>query len=410
MLVDLSDKRLYTSSYFKIKQAEAEQKRFNVVWGGSGSSKSHSYYQNYIQKLLTEKKHDLIVFRKYGSTIEESVYKGFVEIINNWGLTEFFHFTKKPYMIKNKYTGRYVIFKGLDDTEKIKSITNFKYCMMEEATEFTFADFRELNRRLRGIENIRMSFIFNPVSHTSWVKKHFFDTPSVTAKTTFTKCSYTDNHFLTNDDIQELIDLKEIDENDYNVYVLGEWGVITDRLAFKPSDWSLIDEIPEGAKRIPTGLDFGWNPDPLACTNYYIKDNYLIWDELAYDTEMHNTKQHDENGVLVGYSLEERLEERGFDKSQLIIAECAEPKSINNLRNAGFNIYAVKKRGVVEGVKLLKRYKHLITRRSKGVIYEFENYMKRMDRDGNILNEYMDKDNHHIDNARYVQFMKDNLW
>jgi phage terminase large subunit len=76
-----------------------------------------------------------------------------------------------------------MLFLGVDDPEKLKSIVNIKTALLEEATDFTFADFKEINRRLRGIEGIEIGLCFNPISHTHWIKKHFFDTPEVLAKT-----------------------------------------------------------------------------------------------------------------------------------------------------------------------------------------------------------------------------------
>ena len=107
-----------------------------------------------------EKKHDYIVFRKVGSTLVNSVYSGFNSIVlNYWRIfKQFIIFKKNPLEIC-KDTGNRIIFTGVDDPEKLKSIVNIKYAVLEEATEFTKDDFLEINRRLRGIDGIKIVLI-----------------------------------------------------------------------------------------------------------------------------------------------------------------------------------------------------------------------------------------------------------
>lgn len=404
MVIDLSNKKLYTKSYFKIQKSLKEHTRFKIVYGGSGSSKSHSAYQHFVTLFLSEKNHDFLVMRKYGTTIENSVYKGIKFIILNWGLGHLFEFRKQPYTITNIMTGRTMSFIGVDDPEKLKSIVNIKWALLEEATDFNFEDFKEINRRLRGIKGIQLWLLFNPISHTHWIKKHFFDKFEINIHCSIVKCYYTDNQFLTDEDIEQLEALKFIDENDYRVYVLGEWGILTDRLIFK--DFKECDKIPKEAKQLPCGLDFGFYPDPAAILEAYIQGQDLYINEILYHTNLVNIRNDESD------SIEANLDLIGFDKNRYIIADSSEPKSIQELRSAGLNVYGVKKYpgSIKDGIKLIKSYKVHILSSSKNLITEFENYVYKVNKDGEILPEPVDAYNHLIDALRYILLMKDRLW
>jgi len=396
MIVDLQDRSLYTTSYFKIEKILQEPTRFKVVYGGSGSSKSFSYYQHLIIQLLEEKNHDFLILRKYGTTIEQSVFNGIKGIIQTWGLADYFTFTKRPYVITNNITGVKMLLMGVDDPEKLKSIVNIKRVLLEEATDFTFADFKEINRRVRGIEGIQIGLCFNPISHTHWIKKHFFDTPEINKNTSVVKCSYQDNEYLTQEDIDQLHQLKLIDEMDYKVYVLGEWGILTNRLIFK--NWSECDSIPGEAKELPTGLDWGFANDPTAIVKVYKLENTLYLDEVCYETGLTNDV------------IAERLKQANI--KNYIVADSAEPKSIQELRKHNLNVYAVKKYpgSIKDGIKLMKGYQIKVTSRSKNIITEFENYVYKVDKADNILPDPVDSYNDCIDAIRYVILMKNRLW
>ena len=444
------DWRLFNPLYWHVVEAmENEDIRFIFIYGGSSAAKTYSITQALINDAL-KNQFSCLSMRKYSVDISESTYsdaKGIGEKIN--AFTNNFQFN----INRIKIGSAQIRFRGLDQSHKLQGITKFKRIYADEIDHFTFDDFKQMKKRLRGMPGQQIMASWNPVSVNSWInqkvikKEKWTDLPSElpgnkrsrlysdgtieensfkkineSGNTLLIKTTYRDNWWIVghpsgegygfyDKHVNEDFEKDKINDiHNYDIYANGNWGILTDRLAFRPSEWSIIDEIPAKAKRIPSGLDFGWNPDPTAVCDFYVYENYLIWDELVYETELNNARQFDKNGDEVGKSIQERLEDQGFDKNHLIVAESQERKSIEELRIAGFNIHAVKKKGVIEGVKLLKKYKHLITRRSKNVKYEFENYQKCVDRDGNILNEYMDVDNHHIDLSRYVQFMKGMLW
>jgi len=226
--IEFGDK-WFSKTFWDLKKASS---RHVVVRGGAASSKSYSAYQMYAIGIMQEKKHDYLAMRKHGSDLFLSIYTGIKLIIEDWGLGDLFEFrfSNEKREIVYKETGRKIIFRGLDDTEKIKSIVNIKRIMLEEANEFEFSDIRELNRRVRGIEGIQIHYIFNPVIESHWLKVKLFD-EKVFKNIDYLHFTYKDNisavtgkSFLTKEDIEELENYKYIDDNDYIVYCKGEWG------------------------------------------------------------------------------------------------------------------------------------------------------------------------------------------
>jgi len=425
--VNLRNPSFYTETFNKTIPCFYGDFRFNVIMGGSNSSKSYSVYQHFILTFLAEQKRDYLVLRKHGTSLYDSVFMGMKNIIVEFGIGWMFNILESPgkLTIINKSTGRRIVFKGLDDTEKIKSAVNFKYCLLEEANEFSLPDWLEVNRRLRGFEGIKFFFVFNPVSRQHWLNKHFFLTDIIREKTCFVHCTYHDNRFATKADIEELENLKYLDENDYRVYCLGEWGVLSSRIIFK--NWKIIDEIPVNAKQIPSGMDFGMSPDPTTLIDLYLLPKptiegqvlteeeaavnaalagTLIIDERIYDTGLVSINTQNE----LTQSIQGRLEELDFSKEQVIVADNSHNMTIREVRDVGYSIFAVKKPRVGESLKVMKSYQILITRRSTHVINEFENYMLKVDRNGVILPEPVDGNDHTIDPCRYVLSMKGRLW
>ena len=215
------NKKLFSSVYFRIREALT---RFVIVFGGASASKSYSLMQHIIIDTF-ETPGNWLVIRKYNTDLVNSCYDNLVAIINRWGLYNEFQFRVSPLGIVNKVTGNKILFKGLDDTEKIKSIYGIKKIFIEEANQLEFDDFRELNRRARGQEGIQIYLVFNPVVINHWLKRELFDNEFYAPHCTYIHATYKDAiKWLTEDDILQLEILKDINPNDYKVYTLGEWG------------------------------------------------------------------------------------------------------------------------------------------------------------------------------------------
>ena len=213
----------FSSVYWKIKEAST---RFVIIYGGASASKSWSMMQRIVISTFMESANWLCI-RKYSTDIQNSIYDNLIGIISEWDLNSAFQFRLSPLTITNKITGSKIIFKGLDDTEKIKSIFGIKRIFIEEANQLEFDDFRELNRRARGMDGIQIYLVFNPVVINHWLKKELFDNEFYAPHTTKIHATYKDAiKWLTEDDILQLEILKDINPNDYKIYCLGEWGGI----------------------------------------------------------------------------------------------------------------------------------------------------------------------------------------
>jgi phage terminase large subunit len=201
--------------------------RYLVFYGGGSSGKSYFIAQRYIYKLIHPERCNLLVTRNTGDTNRTSTFPLLKQVISNWNLAEHFKVNESDMRIKCLLTGNEVVFKGLDDIEKVKSITfengELTDIWCEEATEMQEADINQLKVRLRGGKTKKQIVLsFNPVNIQHWIKRHFID--SGLATVCFS--TYKDNKFLTDEDKNALEKLKESDEYTYNVYCLGKWGIL----------------------------------------------------------------------------------------------------------------------------------------------------------------------------------------
>jgi phage terminase large subunit len=178
-------------------------------------------------------------------------------------------------------------------------------------------------------------------------------------------------------------------DNWYKVYGLGQLGTL-DGVIFE--NYQLIDSIPDGAKLIGFGLDFGYSNDPTALIGVYDFDGKIICDEVIYSTSLLNSD-------IISMML--------HDKRLPIWADSAEPKSIEEIRRAGFNIKAVVKGAdsINFGISVLQQKDILITKSSVNLIKEFRSYSWDVDKVGKKLNKPIDSMNHGIDALRYFAMM-----
>ena len=223
--------------------------RYLIFYGGGSSGKSYFIAQMHVYRLLHPVRYNLLVVRQTGDTNRRSTFPLLKQVISNWNLAEHFKVNESDMRIVCKLTGNEVAFAGLDDVEKIKSITfsngELTEIWCEEATEMQEADINQLKVRLRGGKSKKqMVLSFNPINIQHWIKKHFID--SGLATVCFS--TYKDNKFLTDDDRKALEDLKVIDEYTYEVYCLGKWGILGKTVFDARAIQSRLDTIPRPLK------------------------------------------------------------------------------------------------------------------------------------------------------------------
>ena len=238
--------------------------RYLVFYGGGSSGKSFFIGQRFIYKLIHPVRCNLLVVRQTGDTNRRSTFPLLKQVISNWNLAEHFKINESDMRIICKLTGNEVAFAGLDDVEKIKSITfsngELTDIWVEEATECQEASINQLKVRLRGGKSKKqMVLSFNPINIQHWIKKHFID--SGLATVCFS--TYKDNKFLTDDDRKALEDLRLTDEYTYEVYCLGKWGILGKTVFDARAIQKRLEAIP---KPIKTGY-FIYDYDGLRITN-----------------------------------------------------------------------------------------------------------------------------------------------
>jgi phage terminase large subunit len=208
--------------------------------------------------MLENRRENTLVLRKYSTDIKDSIYADFKSIVDKWNLNEYFKFQQN--YIECTLTGSYIRFRGLDDSEKVKGISNFKRVVLEEISQFDEVDLKQIKKRLRGSPGQQIIGIFNPISEDHWIKINVFDKEVLTEIDTKTeaeqlnipaeewvltskwinesgntiifKTNYTDNKFIVGPYYvdQHVIDDFEKDKVDdynyYQIYGLGNWGKI----------------------------------------------------------------------------------------------------------------------------------------------------------------------------------------
>ena len=206
-----------------------DDNRYIVLNGGAGSGKSVFVVQRYLYKLLKNSKFNLLVVRNTGKSNRDSTFALFKQIITKWKLYKFFKINESDLRITCLLNNHQIIFAGLDDVEKLKSITfadgELTDIWIEEASEIQESDFNQLDVRLRGAGTKKQIVLsFNPIDINHWLKKRFFDISN--DNITISHSTYKDNQFLDEDYKRLLESYKDTDEYYYNVYCLGQWGVL----------------------------------------------------------------------------------------------------------------------------------------------------------------------------------------
>lgn len=229
-----------------------EDKRYLVLYGGAGSGKSLFTVQRLLVRLMEQPGRNLLVARAVAATHRDSTYALFKQVIGKWGLEGVFRCVDGEMRIFCK-NGSAVIFKGLDDPEKLKSVTfpggELTDVWIEEASELGEGQFNQLDLRLRGQgPRKQMTLTFNPVSSMHWLKRRFFDRKDPRAAVL--KTTYKDNLFLDDDYRRTLEGYRESDPYYYQVYCLGEWGVLGKSI-FHPG------KVAERLQKVPGPVDRG---------------------------------------------------------------------------------------------------------------------------------------------------------
>jgi len=392
--VDVSDKKLFNEVYIPYLKNNI---RTQIFYGGSSAGKSVFIAQRCVIDLL-EGGRNYLVIRNTANTLRTSVFNEIRRVILLFNLEKLFKIHKTEMTI-TCITGYQILFRGLDDAEKLKSIIPEKGVitdiLVEEATETKKDDIKQLYKRLRGKSKVlkRLTLCFNPIFRTHWIFKEYFknwvegETEYHDDRLSILKTTYKDNlRFLEQDDIDEL----ENEQDPYyrEVYTLGNWGILGD-LIF--TNWKIEDLTPikNTFGTYYNGLDFGYSNDPTAAGRQAIKGKTLyILEEMIYELGLTND--------VIAVKLKPVINKEYIRCDN-------EPKSIAELRGYGISALAAKKGpgSVNFGIQYLKQFEIIIDRKCQNAINEFQLYQWKKNKDGVAINEPVDRDNHFIDSVRY---------
>lgn len=372
-----------------------------MVKGSRASKKSKTTALWHIVKLIEYPMSNVLVVRKTERTLRDSCYSDLKWAIQRLGLDSFFNCTVSPLEITYKPTGQKILFRGMDDPLKLTSISvpqgYICFCWIEEAYEINKeSDFDMLDESIRGELPPglfkRLTITFNPWSERHWLKKRFFDKEddSVLALTT----NYLCNEWLDEADKALFERMKVNNPRRYQVAGLGNWGIV-DGLIFenwKEKEFNL-DDIKINCESI-FGLDFGYTNDPTALfCGMLDKANKKIYvfDEI-YEKGLSNA------------AIYQRVNSKGFSK-ELITADCAEPKSIDELRSLGLYRITGAKKGkdsIMNGIQFIQDYEIIVHPKCVNFLTEISNYTWDKDKFGNAINKPVDDFNHLMDAMRYA--------
>jgi len=366
--------------------------RIRILVGGAGSGKSYFEFQEIIYKMIAEPGHNYLICRKVANTNRISTYALFKQLIGDGegglGVETLFNINKTEMSFTVRHNGNMAVLTGLDDIEKVKSITfpsgPLTDVVIEEASEITQGDFDQLNARLRGQapQPFQITLMLNPISNKHWIKKEFFDKRSYqeTTEVFIVHSTYLDNRFIDENYEAVLQGYKHTNYEFYRVYCLGEWGnfgsVIFDnyslqRCFYKEEDFDAIY----------IGMDFG-STHPSVIEKIGFKDGKMwSYNELMVGGEEHKHYKNPTNMEFIQTNREYDI----LKPHELCRADSAEPSRIKEWQQQDYSVIPAKKGGdsVSRGIDFIRSQEWIIDPdKCPRLAQEVEIYELQKDKDG----------------------------
>lgn len=364
--------------------------RWEFWCGSAGSGKSYFITQKIIMRCCSEPIR-VLVCRRYATTLRNTCFSLFKEVLSKWKLTPYVKVNESDFRIRFP-NGSEIIMTGLDEETKLLSLANISMVWVEEAFEVEKNKIEQLNLRMRGAAaNQQIILSWNPINKHHWLYDFTVENPPTSS--VFIHSTYKDNPFLSKEYTDALDELEIRNPQKYRVYGLGEWGVNSDGLVFK--NWK-VREFDHAAidGQLMCGLDFGFVNDISA---------FVAALMVEKEKRIYIFKEYGATGKT-NKDLVDIITALGFNKST-IIADAAEPKSIEEIKRAGINKIRACKKGadsIIHGIQKLQNYEIIIHPSCVGIITEFENYTWQKDKKTDeYINKPIDDFNHYIDALRY---------
>lgn len=389
------------------------RKRFLICKGSKGSKKSATAAMRYVHNIMKYPMSNLLVLRRNFNTHRDSTYAEFKRATARLGVSGKFIFKQAPLEIIYKPTGQKIMFRALEDPDKLASVVvavgYLCWVWIEEAFEITNEEaFDKLNLSIRGAipkeYNLwkEICCTFNPWIAQHWLKRRFFDKPPENA--TVLTTTYLCNEFLDKEDIAQIEELRETNPRKFRIVGLGEWGV-SEGLVYGYREWNELDPSKQEIrlardyygkpKYIPIyGLDFGFTNSPTAYIEAWVnrkEKKIYIFDE-HYQYGMTNDL------------IAQMLKNKGVEK-KMVYADSAEPKSIKEIKNLGCWLEPCEKGGDRKraGINKLQEYQIIVDPKCINTIIELNNYCWEKDKKTGITKDVPIKEfDHLMDALRYA--------
>jgi phage terminase large subunit len=371
-----------------LRKIAALTKKYRAVRGGQGSSKTFSILTILINHASSKANRNIYVVSAELTKMRETVIKDFVYIMSESGL-----FNPDNFLAGTLYkypNGSTIKFLGLDKEDVGKGLRSH-VVYFNEVNKVNQETFRQMASRS---DNIYLDY--NPDA------EFYVDTDILTRPDCdFIQLTFKDNEMLKDGERDEILNYynqgyhedgtvkNKYWANLWQVYGLGNIGNLIGVIF---ENWKEVDEIPKDAEFISYGMDFGFTNDPTTLTAVYRYNNELYFDELLYKTKLTNS------------DIIKELEVLDIKKHDIIVADSAEPKSIEDIRRAGYRIEGAKKGAdsIKNGLDTLLRHPINVTKRSTNLKSELRTYRWASDKDGKQTNIPEGGNDHAIDGVRYV--------
>ena len=370
--------------------------KYLFIYGSRGSAKTTTVANKMIYHAVSTKRADILVTRKRMPSLRVTALKRFQEELKKWGVPYYEKKTENYFEFTSASRVYFISFylSTGEKNEQLKSAT-FDWIWIEEATEFSLDDLKELNALLRGRQGLRqMIMTFNPPARKNHPIYEWYKIQHKKNLAQRIHFHYLDNPFLTEDYIQQLEALKEYDEGLYRRYALGEWGVDTEhrliythiqegRLEGEPDEWI-------------AGVDFGFN-NPSVFLLIAVKDKEVFVVDEVYKRGLTQDDFRKE--------IEKCLANHGLDKGEVLLyCDSSEPARIQDFNYHGFIAYPSEK-SILDGINFLKQTRIFIDiEKCPHTWEELTDYFWQKDKDGNILDKPVKFNDHSCDALRYAVY------
>ena len=376
------------------------QERIFIIRGGQGASKTISILQLIIQSLLSSEKEATVLSSEL-SKMKKTVIRDYKKLCKDWGVMsseQDFNRSESKHEYPNE---SYVDFLGADTTDLGKGFRRDILYINE-------ADRMDIETASQFISRAKLTLIdYNPDSRF-WGDDYVNDNNLITL-------TFEDNEYLDKEEEQNILDYKTKGFYNPNLpqdkifdpanikssYWSNRWrvygcGLIGSLEGVCIPDWKELNKLPDEARLLSYGLDFGYSNDPSSLVALYKYNDAYIFDEVFYQKGLLNS------------DISDLLKSNEVTRLEMIYADSAEPKSIAELNNYGHTVYPVTKGrdSIVHGLNLINQNKIFVTKRSTNLIKELRNYVWMTDKEGSKINKPIDAFNHAIDAARYALTMQ----